>query len=65
MRSGETMLATETLLAMLTFEGQEIDEATVLSGTLTSDGEESSRRCGVCSHGCGIEIRARQVSQQT
>jgi len=48
---GEIMVATELLFAMLAFERQEIDEAAVLSGALVSDGEESSRRFGCCSHG--------------
>jgi len=41
---GEVMFATEPLFAMLTFERQEIDEVTVFSGALVSNGEESTRR---------------------
>lgn len=40
--SGEVMLAAELLFAMLTFEGQEVDEAAVLGGALVSNGEEAS-----------------------
>jgi hypothetical protein len=57
---GKIMLATELLLAMLTFERQEIDEAAVLSGALVSNGEESSRRFGGCRHGCGTGARVSQ-----
>ena len=39
-RSGQIMLATELLVAMLAFERQEIDEVAVLSGTLVSNREE-------------------------
>ena len=39
-RSGQIMLATELLVAMLAFERQEIDEVAVLSGTLVSNCEE-------------------------
>jgi hypothetical protein len=62
--SGKVVLAAELLFAVLAFERQEIDEAAVLSGTLVSDGEESSRRFGVCGHGCGIGIRVRWVKHQ-
>lgn len=41
MGTGELVLVTELLFAVAAFEGQEIDEATVLSGALVSDGEES------------------------
>ena len=39
-RSGQIMLATELLVAMLAFERQEIDEVAVLSRTLVSNCEE-------------------------
>jgi len=52
--SGEVMLATELLFAMLAFEREEINEATVLSGALVANCEESSRRFRGCSHGCGM-----------
>lgn len=55
--SGEVMLATELLFAMLAFEREEIDEAAVLSGALVANCEESSRRFRGCSHGCGMGIR--------
>ena len=58
--SGEVMLATELVLAMLAFERQEIDEAAVLSGTLVSNGEESGRRFGGSRHGCGYRGRVGQ-----
>ena len=53
--SGEVMLATELLFAMVTFERQEIDEVAVLGGALVSNGEEFSR------HGCGIGARVSRV----
>ena len=40
--SGEVVLATELLFAMLAFKGEEIDEAAVLSGALVPNCEESS-----------------------
>ena len=55
--SREVMLATELLFAMLTFEGQEIDETAVLSGALVSDCEKPGRRFRGCGHECGIGIR--------
>lgn len=41
-RCGKVVLATELPFTMLAFERQEIDEATVLGGTLVSDVEEFS-----------------------
>lgn len=59
MRSGEVMLATELLVAMLAFEREEVDEAAVLGGTLVPDCEESTRWFGGCGHGCSFGIRVR------
>ena len=58
--SGEVMLATELVLAMLAFERQKIDDIAVLSGALVSNGEESRRRFGGSRHSCGYRSRANQ-----